>query len=71
MHRFEKAVCTVTCLVNTAFHAKKLISFFNIALQFFSGTHAIACALFALLRPGDEVCLPVSFACIKNEMENN
>lgn len=26
--------------------------------QFFSGTHAIACALFAFLRPGDEL-LPV------------
>lgn len=25
--------------------------------QFFSGTHAITCALFAFLRPGDEVTL--------------
>lgn len=24
-------------------------------MQFFSGTHAIACALFAFLRPGNEV----------------
>ena len=24
-------------------------------LQFFSGTHAIACALYGVLRPGDEV----------------
>lgn len=29
--------------------------------QFFSGTHAITCALFALLRPGDEVTLCIFF----------
>jgi cystathionine beta-lyase family protein involved in aluminum resistance len=29
--------------------------FFLAGCQFFSGTHAIACALFALLRPGHEV----------------
>jgi hypothetical protein len=28
---------------------------FLLGCQFFSGTHAIACALFALLRPGHEV----------------
>ncbi|CAA6658424.1 unnamed protein product [Spirodela intermedia] len=30
--------------------------------QFFSGTHAITCALFAFLRPGDEVTLAVAGA---------
>lgn len=33
-----------------------------ICQQFFSGTHAITCALFALLRPGDEVILVITFS---------
>lgn len=31
------------------------IDSFSPVCQFFSGTHAITCALFAFLRPGDEV----------------
>lgn len=32
-----------------------LLLIFILPPQFFSGTHAITCALFAFLRPGDEV----------------
>ncbi|XP_008813397.2 uncharacterized protein YnbB-like isoform X3 [Phoenix dactylifera] len=34
--------------------------------QFFSGTHAITCALFALLRPGDEVQNPDCMVMVDN-----